>query len=60
MHFSPNSKVQQLGGKATGIQPSQGQQRQRTPPGLRGVVADPQQDWTSCIDIPAGIPYMHT
>ncbi|DBA65520.1 TPA: hypothetical protein ACH3X2_003176 [Trebouxia sp. C0005] len=52
MHFSTSNKAQRLGGKATGVQPSRGQQPQRAPPGLKGVVANPQQDWTSCIDVP--------
>ncbi len=55
MHFNAGNKVQQLGGKATGVQPSRGQQPQRAPPGLKGVVANPQQDWTSCIDVPTGM-----
>ncbi len=55
MHFNTSNKVQRLGGKATGVQPSRGQQPQRAPPGLKGVVANPQQDWTSCIDVPAGM-----
>ena len=54
MHHSTGNKVQRLGDKASGLQPSQGQQPHRTPPGLKGVVADPQQDWTSCIDVPVG------
>ena len=54
MHYSPGSSVQQLGNKATGVQPSRGQQPQRVPSGLRGVVAQPDQDWTSCTDVPAG------
>jgi len=54
MHFNTDNKVQRLGGKATGVQPSRGQQPQRAPPGLTGVVANPQQDWTSCIDVPTG------
>ncbi|KAL0043252.1 hypothetical protein WJX82_004252 [Trebouxia sp. C0006] len=54
MHFNTGNKVQRLGGKATGVQPSWGQQPQRAPPGLKGVVAKPQQDWTSCIDVPTG------
>lgn len=54
MHYSSGNKVQRLGGKATGLQPSQGQQPPRTPPGLKGVVANPQQDWTSCMDVPTG------
>ena len=55
MHFNTGNKVQRLGGKATGVQPSRGQQPQRAPPGLKGVVANPQQDWTSCIDVPTGM-----
>ncbi|DBB13383.1 TPA: hypothetical protein ACH3X3_005116 [Trebouxia sp. C0006] len=55
MHFNTGNKVQRLGGKATGVQPSWGQQPQRAPPGLKGVVAKPQQDWTSCIDVPTGL-----
>jgi len=55
MHFNTGNKVQRLGGKATGVQPSRGQQPQRAPPGLKGVVANPQQDWTSCIDVPTGL-----
>ena len=54
MHYNPSNKLQPLGGKASGVQPSQGQQPSRTPPGLKGVVADPRQDWTSCMDVPAG------
>ncbi|DBB13379.1 TPA: hypothetical protein ACH3X3_005112 [Trebouxia sp. C0006] len=54
MHFNTSNKVQRLGGKATGVQPSRGQQPQRAPPVLKGVVANPQQDWTSCIDVPTG------
>ena len=54
MHHSPSNKLQRLGDKASGVQPSQGQQPSRTPPGLKGVVADPRQDWTSCMDVPAG------
>ena len=54
MHHSPATRLQRLGNKATGVQPAQSQQPQRTPPGLKGVVANPQQDWTSCIDIPIG------
>ena len=55
MHFNTGNKVQRLGGKATGVQPSRGQQPQMAPPGLKGVVANPQQDWTSCIDVPTGL-----
>ena len=55
MHYSADNKVQRLGGKATGVQPSRVQQPRRTPPGLKGVVANPQQDWTSCIDVPTGM-----
>ncbi len=55
MHFNTGNKVQRLGDKATGVQPSRGQQPQRAPPGLKGVVANPQQDWTSCIDVPTGL-----
>ncbi|KAL3132004.1 hypothetical protein ABBQ32_14227 [Trebouxia sp. C0010 RCD-2024] len=54
MHYSAASKVQRLGGKASGVRPSQGQQPTRTPPGLKGVVGDPHQDWTSCMDVPVG------
>ncbi|KAL0026185.1 hypothetical protein WJX79_010473 [Trebouxia sp. C0005] len=54
MHFSTGNKLQRLGGKATQVQPSRGQQPQRAPPGVKGVVANPQQDWTSCIDAPTG------
>ncbi|DBB13333.1 TPA: hypothetical protein ACH3X3_005068 [Trebouxia sp. C0006] len=36
-HFNTGNKVQRLGGKATGVQPSRGQQPQRAPPGLKGV-----------------------
>ena len=49
MHFNNSNKVQHLGGKATGVQPSRGQQPQRAPPGLKGVVANP----------PAGLDLMH-
>ena len=55
MHYRADNKVQRLGGKATGGQPSRVQQPRRTPPGLKGVVANPQQDWTSCIDVPTGM-----
>ena len=55
MQYSAASKVQRLGGKASGVQPSQGQQPPRTPPGLKGVVADPNQDWTSCMEVPVGM-----
>lgn len=55
MHYSSGNKVQRLGDKATGVQPSRTQQPQSPPPGLKGVVANPQQDWTSCIDIPTGM-----
>ena len=55
MHLNTGNKVQRLGGKATGVQPSRGQQPQMAPPGLKGVVANPQQDWTSCIDVPTGL-----
>ena len=54
MHYSSGASVQRLGNKATGVQPSRGQQPQRAGPGLKGVVARPDQDWTSCIDIPSG------
>lgn len=54
MHHSPSNRLQRLGGKALGVQPSRSQQPHQAPPGLKGVVADPRQDWTSCIDVPAG------
>ena len=54
MHYSSGANVQRLGNKATGVQPSRGQQPQRAGPGLKSVVARPDQDWTSCIDIPSG------
>ena len=54
MHYSPSNKLQRLGAKASGVQPPPGKQPSRNPPGLKGVVADPQQDWTSCIDVPVG------
>ncbi|KAL0023442.1 hypothetical protein WJX79_002822 [Trebouxia sp. C0005] len=54
MHFNTANKVQRLGGKATGVQPSRGQQPQSAALGLKGVVANPQQEWTSCIDVPTG------
>ncbi|KAL0023476.1 hypothetical protein WJX79_009749 [Trebouxia sp. C0005] len=52
MQFSTDNKVPQLGGKATGVQPCRCQQPQKAPHGLKWVVAHPQQDWTSCVDVP--------
>ncbi len=43
MHLNTGNKVQRLGGKATGVQPSRGQQPQMAPPGLKGVVANPSR-----------------
>ncbi len=55
MHFNTGNKVQRLGGKTSGVQTSRVQQPQRAPPGLMKVDANPQQDWTSCIDVPIGM-----
>ena len=61
MQYSSAATMQPLSQAAIGVEPAtgpglpRGQPGQNYPPGLKGAIVDQSVDWTTCMELPAGM-----